>query len=121
LDIKFSKQFRLDERKRFYDFCFVYKSRKYLIEYDGEQHFGYKKFFHDSEDHYHGKQKVDIEKTADATKNGYSIIRIDYTQFKNIEYHITQALESLSTGEFDIYVSNEEMYMYILSEVAEGY
>lgn len=121
LGIKFTKQYRLDERKRFYDFYFVYEGRKFLMEYDGEQHFGYKKFFHDSEEKYREKQNVDIEKTRAAIEYGFSIIRIDYKQFKYVEYHITQAFKLLENGGFDIYVSDEKMYMYILSEVAKGY
>jgi len=115
LEIEFSQEYRLENYRKFYDFHFVHNSKEYLLEYDGVQHFKYSKYFHRSTDDFYGHQDVDISKTKTALENGFVLIRIDYTQLENIEYHINQALEY----GFSLYVSNEEMYDYILSSIID--
>jgi hypothetical protein len=54
-------------------------------------------------------QQTDILKTNSALKSGYCVIRIDYTQIDNIEYHIRSAL----TNNYSLYMTNVLMYKYI--------
>ena len=47
INIKFVQQYKLPFLKnRRYDFMFHHNEEKYILEYDGQQHFHYVKFFH---------------------------------------------------------------------------
>lgn len=96
-------------RKRF-DFKFEYNGRKWLLEFDGIQHFEKCDYFHEDEDEFIEKQEIDIMKTKKALEAGYCLIRIDHTQMDNVEEHIHKAINS----ESNLYVSDVEMYDYIL-------
>lgn len=65
-----------------YDFFLIEKN--ILIEYDGEQHFRQVYSF-DTEERFELRQKHDKEKNMYARKNGYILIRIPYTHFKNLD------------------------------------
>ena len=95
-------------RKR-YDFRFVHEEIGYLLEFDGLQHFEQRDHFHREEDSFEEGQKVDRRKTRHALRNGYRLIRIDYTQVDNVNRHIRRALRS----EENLYLSNPEMYSYL--------
>ena len=95
-------------RKRF-DFRFVHEEIGYLLEFDGIQHFKERKHFHREEDSFEKAQKIDRRKTRHALRNGYCLIRIDYTQVDNVSKHIRRALR---LGE-DLYLSSPELYSYL--------
>lgn len=61
LGINYQKEFILPNlaRKRF-DFMFEYNNIKYLLEFDGEQHFKYMNIFYDSESEFYHRQNIDI-------------------------------------------------------------
>ena len=93
-----------------YDLSFSYQGKVYLLEFDGKQHFSYIDFFHrHSENLFMQNQQTDILKTNSALKSGYCVIRIDYTQIQNIEYHVRCAL----TNNYILYMTNSLMYKYI--------
>ena len=95
-------------RKR-YDFRFVHKEIEYLLEFDGLQHFEEIKHFHREEDSFEEGQQVDLRKTRHALRNGYRLIRIDYTQVDNVPRHIRRALRS----EEALYLSSPELYSFL--------
>lgn len=78
-----------------YDFIILdnNNSPKYLIEYDGEQHFF-------SVDYFGGEERFKKQQYYDNLKNEYSkqhnlpLIRIPYTQFKNLKYEDLDILTS---------------------------
>lgn len=74
-----------------YDFYFELNSKEYLIEYDGEQHIN---GWSGKVDSLTRIQKHDAIKTAFAAANGFTLIRIPYTEFNNIETIIRKALNS---------------------------
>ena len=93
-----------------YDLSFSYQGKVYLLEFDGRQHFSYIDFFHrHSENLFMQNQQTDILKTNSALKSGYCVIRIDYTQIENIEYHIRSAL----VNNYSLYMTDSLMYKYI--------
>lgn len=53
---------------------------KFLVEFDGRQHFEFVELFHKDIQTFRERQQKDIIKTLDAIRLGYNIIRIDYTQ-----------------------------------------
>lgn len=116
-NIPFTRQFKhpsLPDLR--YDFFFEYDNRKYLLEFDGEQHFKEDPtFFHRGEGKFDHQQNLDRLKTYIAIATGYCIIRIDYTQINTIKDHITQAIE------FDdmFYLSNEELYEYLNRKIPD--
>lgn len=58
-------------------------------------------------------QQRDIQKTKVAIQENYLMIRIDYTQIKNIQYHIEKAIQENNT----IYYSTPELYQYIIDNI----
>lgn len=116
LKIKFQREYVISTfPHRRYDFYFVVGKYKYLLEYDGEQHFKHINFFHKTIDEFLKYQQIDREKTFNAIKNKYKVIRIDYTQNNDIEllkYHIKSALRK----KYNLYLSNKRMYDYLFNK-----
>lgn len=109
-NLKFESQFiisLLPTRK--YDFYFEYNNNKYLIEFDGLQHFEFVRKYHKTKAKFIESQIIDRIKTYIAWKSGFKIIRIDYMQHENIKSHIITALNSNSL----VYFSNPILYKYI--------
>src|SRR5579875_212319 len=109
LNIKFQEQYTIPElpRKR-YDFYFVVNNKKYLLEYDDEQHFK-EKYRNRTRQEFLAQQQRDREKTFIAIQNNYNVIRIDYTEIKNLKEHIMNALKLKDS----LYLSNQIMYKYL--------
>lgn len=82
------KTFSFAKKKR-YDF-FV---GNYVIEFDGQQHFSHNSFLH-RERSLNETQNSDKLKTKLAIINGYNVIRISYSEIKNIEKILNVALKS---------------------------
>lgn len=119
LRLPYVKQWRLPTNtKRRYDFHFSCYHGPYLVNYiieiDGRQHFDKIERYHPTDEIYKYKRLVDIEKTQDAIRCGYKIIRIDYLQFKFIRHNIIEAIKSPSY----LYVSNVEMYDWIIKGIS---
>lgn len=110
LGIKYEKQYKLKNLdNRLYDLYFEYNNKKYLLEFDGIQHFEKIEFF-DMNQSLKERQKADIIKTNAARNHKYRLIRIDYTQIDKIEEHIDKALQSKKK----LYLSTPEMYEYLV-------
>lgn len=95
--------------RRRYDYYFEYKGQRYLVEFDGEQHFGFIKKYHKSKKRFLEHQLIDRIKTYAAWNSGCHLIRIDYTQLGNVAYHLSNAVHSGSW----VYLSTPELYRYI--------
>lgn len=107
--ISYTRQYELPELPRnYFDYCFDYNSKRYLLELDGIQHFELC-FFHLSSIDLTRSQDRDRIKTHKALQLGYSIIRIDHTQLNTIPYHINAAISSQEP----LYFSTPSMYTYI--------
>ena len=65
-------------------FDFYIEKGKYLIEYDGQQHFEASGRIWSSEEHLEKVQKHDQRKNDYCREHGISLIRIPYTHLKNI-------------------------------------
>lgn len=95
--------------RRKYDFYFEYLGRKYLVEFDGQQHFQYVRKYHKTKAKFLESQIVDRIKTWAAWNSHCYLIRIDYSQIEYIRYHILNAVNSSNV----VYLSNPELYKYI--------
>jgi len=99
-----------------FDFRFSHNGKKYMLEYDGIQHFEYNSFFHNNDEENLKKQKErDIMKMQHALAAGYYFIRIDYTQYDFVSHHIRKALEMMSDNS-RIYLSSFSLY----EEISDG-
>lgn len=96
-------------RKRF---DFVLNTMKILIEFDGSQHFEYCEFFHLNIEEFEKRKRVDVVKTIEAIKAGYTIIRIGY-DIKNI----SEYLDNVLGNNDQLYVSCENLYRLHVEEV----
>ena len=96
---------------RRYDFMFIHNEVRYLLEFDGEQHFHRVNKFHRSNRSYNESITRDLEKTDFALTHDFTLIRIDYTQIDNIRSHLRSALSCQNR----LYLSNEEMYTWLCS------
>lgn len=94
--------------KRF-DFMFEINGRKYLLEFDGVQHFKYVPLFHHDVETFKDKQNIDKIKTNSAIKEGFTVIRIDDSQINNIKFHIELGISSTSF----LYLSCPEKYQFL--------
>ena len=94
---------------RRYDFYFEYNERKFLVEFDGEQHFRYVRKYHKTKAKFDESQLIDRIKTYAAWNSGCYLIRIDYTQLEHVRHHIITAVNS----NIIVYMSNPELYRYI--------
>ena len=109
-DILPVSQYKVPGTNKQYDFMFIYNNNHYLLEYDGKQHFQFNEYFHYNLETFESQKQRDIVYTLNAIKFGYKIIRIDFTQKDNIQYHITEAIRNNNR----YYFSNSGMYEHIL-------
>lgn len=74
------------------DFCVKLNGKKFIIEYDGEQHFRAVKAYGGARGYYR-RLKLDEAKDNFVKRHKeYEILRIPYWEYKNIEYHIRKYL-----------------------------
>ena len=77
-----------DLRKNKYRFDFYlpnYKGKEILLEYDGEEHFYFIKYFHKSLQNFKAAKERDRIKNSFSLARGIPLYRIPYFEFKNIE------------------------------------
>lgn len=97
LHIKFvpQKKFaacRTKKRCLSFDFYFKIGDLNFLVEYDGLQHFEPVEMF-GGEEALKRSQRYDAIKDKFASKNGFILIRIPYTEYDNLEYVLRRAIE----------------------------
>jgi very-short-patch-repair endonuclease len=115
LGIECKTQFLIPGERFRYDFKFDYNGKKYILEWDGIQHFKYRYFFHRDPSSFYDCQDNDVRKTQHALSNGYKLIRISYKELKTFEDHFKTALNL----DQDLYVSDEQQYEYLLTSLIE--
>jgi hypothetical protein len=99
-----------------YDFFFSYRSKCYILEIDGIQHFNSKSRFNDgSIQKLHKRQAKDRLKMKWALSRGINFIRIDYSfaSTDDIAALIVMAVKS----QLEIFVSDPNKYRYIDKDV----
>jgi very-short-patch-repair endonuclease len=117
-ELTFEREYTIDSLpRRHFDFMFIYNQGKYLLEFDGIQHFQQQEYFSDTEEKLKKRQQRDLQKSRHALANGYYLIRIEHTKLFHIEAYLHQALLALK-GKFKAYYSNTEMYNYLLAELS---
>jgi hypothetical protein len=87
---------------------FVYNNQGHIIEFDGIQHFQEIDLFTRKES-FDYRRLLDKIKTFIAMTSGVKLIRIDYTQLHNIQFHIETALKSPD----QFYLSTPSMYTWL--------
>lgn len=112
-DFEYEAEYRLPSiNKKRFDFALL--DFKYIIEFDGEQHFEFNEHFCKSIEKFEERKQSDIIKTVEAIKCGYTIIRIGYN-IKNIHKY----LDSILGGDDQLYVSCDELYTAHVAAVRE--
>lgn len=101
-NIKFIYQYRFNNfRNKEFDF---FINNKYIIEYDGQQHFKYNGTGWDTKEHFERTRKSDLEKNKYCFDNNISLIRIPY----NKKYDLNDL--KLETTRFLLTPENEGDY-----------
>lgn len=107
LSIKFETETRINDprvKRRRYDIRFSYTWEKWILEFDGTQHFDPGHKWHTST-----SEVDDQTKTVVAIEHGFKVIRISYLEEKEIEHHILTALKQKRK----LYLSNPGLYAKI--------
>jgi hypothetical protein len=101
--------------KRF-DFYFVYNGRKFVIEFDGIQHFVRIDFFCPTEEIYNRRRQADINKTIACLNNGYYLIRICHSDIGNIS---TILDKFINDPQYRLSLSNIPEYTWLLENIKD--
>lgn len=110
LHIKYDKEFHLDLLpNRRYDFYFELSGKKYLVEYDGIQHFQRVPKYHKKKGSFEFNQMIDRLKTLTAIISNHILIRIDYTKENDILFHLLNGIKCSDS----IYYSDINKYEYL--------
>ena len=110
LGVKIIPEFRHPSLpNRLYKFMFEYNGSKYLIDFDTDEYFKCNLKVHKTIKAFLEKQRIIALKISVALETGYKLIRIDYTQFKNVTQHLENAL--VDTGPY--YLSTCSMYEWV--------
>lgn len=115
LSCKFITQFELESlKKKRYDFMFEHENKKYILEYDGEQHFEFTPYFHKTKEDFQKRKDYDILKTRTAVLSGFRIIRLACS-VDEVEEHIITAINIKK--DYDCYLSSIDKYEFIIKEL----
>lgn len=117
MKIVFEPQVRWVENKHYsFDFGFSIGEQKYVLEFDGMQHFRRAPGFHKTQENFNAQVHRDIVKNRLALRNGYRVIRLAYKAYNSVEYHLQQALNSSkSTPYFSHPTLYKEVYYHFLT------
>lgn len=88
-------------RKRFD----IFANSKYIIEYDGKQHFEYNNHFYKDMSDFEKRLEIDVIKSVEALKHGYIVIRISYETIDVNKY-----LDYVFNTDGLIYLSHAKLY-----------
>lgn len=113
LGLKYEREKEIPEMPgRRYDFFFQTRGSRWLLEFDGQQHFEKTKFHTRRE--YEEAREVDVQKTLIPLSAGYGVIRIDYMQKLHVERHILAAIGGLPR----LCLSTPSMYGWISARIS---
>lgn len=102
-------------------FDFVIHNIKCLIEFDGLQHFDYVEYFHKTLEVFEERKMVDVIKSVEAMKCGYTLIRISYTT-NNIREYLDKVLLSnkrLCLSDKNMYIDHISKILDILPDISD--
>jgi len=115
LEISFKTEFKLPSLiGKSFDFEFEWEGQKFIIEFDGKQHFKRIKYFYKTQAQFAEARYRDILKhlTAVSSRYDYKVIRIDYRIPKSEEEFKKHILEGLETP-FVSYFSTPSLYNWL--------
>lgn len=113
LNLKFIQEKKFDDCKNIKLLLFdFYIDNKFIIEFDGQQHFESTKFF-GGEDSHIKRQHLDKIKTDYCIKKKMPLLRISYDEIENIPKHIDDFIELLKTDSNAIHFTNDKLYEYL--------
>lgn len=93
-----------------YNFYFQVNGVTYVLDLDYEWHLKFPNILNSvNREHFEALRTKNANKTIVASVLGYKIIRIDYTQFNNVESHLKDALDYPD----QIYFSTPALYKWI--------
>ena len=95
---------------RRYDYYFEWAGRRYIVEFDGDQHFRYVRKYHKTKGNFYQAQVIDRVKTYVALLYGCHVVRIDQSQREAVAWHI---LTAINLGA-PFYVSSPSLYTHLL-------
>lgn len=108
-NIQYQTEFILPNlaRKR-YDFRIgSLNGQKYLIEFDGEQHFKHIPYFHNV-DSFERLKQTDLTKSVEAVRSGYILVRVDYNSINRIKKILDFVFGEFPTRKY--YLTNPTLY-----------
>lgn len=103
----------IDGHQRRYDFLIHLNEKKYLVEFDGEQHFHEVKQFGGIEE-FNQRKLADKEKTDFARKNYLPLLRIRFDQKTEIPELMDEFFENPNLNRINPKYSNENYYKVIV-------
>lgn len=95
------------------DFMFEHGPNKYILEIDGIQHFQLTKYFHRSLAKFKKYRQNDITKSLAVLKEGYRLIRIDFSELPRLDAHLIHAIRS----NVKVYFTDALKYEYIIGHL----
>lgn len=98
---------------RRFDYKFKHNNKKYIVEYDGEQHFVFTSIFHGTHARFDQSQNIDVIKTLAAMIDGYIIIRIAFCDINNA----ANIFKHVFNSNLKCYFSDTEKYTYITNSL----
>ena len=120
LKIHYKKEIRLPAIKinRRFDLFFEFHGRKYIIEFDGEQHFRFTFFYHRHVSELGKSQMRDRCKTYIALRSDINVIRIHRKEYPNIQKFLIYVL-SIKPPRSRLFVDDVRKYQYLLDNPVE--
>lgn len=112
--LEYDSEVSLKNQKNYrYDFYVTLNSgEKFLIEYDGRQHFAPIEFF-GGEKSFKSAQKRDKKKTNYCRKHNIGLLRISYRHFKTIDNVIDKYIKEFEKDNTLIYFTDDDLYTYL--------
>lgn len=115
LGLKYIAQYSLPGKLFRYDFATGINMINTVIEWDGEQHFKFVKFFHETTEKFLYNQNCDREKTRNIINLGCKMIRIDYTWGNKRVEEIAQFIYVGLHSNDQLILSNSDMYKWLVN------
>ena len=110
LGLEYTREYKLEitGQKR-YDWL-ITSPKRFLVEFDGDQHFNFVRKYHKSMRKFHDYyQKIDIFKTWAAIHSGYRLLRISCNDIDCVEGIISEFIKSDKVVDF----SSPEKYIWL--------
>lgn len=109
MNINYIDEYKIEGYNYRYDFYISIGETKFLIEYDGEQHFKFVDYFFKSLEEFEKRKLDDMKKNIIALENNYKLLRIHYSLTDN---QIRKYIEDFLEGKFDFYHTHTDYKEY---------